>query len=259
VRIDHDPGDLTCTVDGDVTLGELARHLEPHRQMLALDPPGAAGTTVGEALAAAVTGPRAHGYGLPRDLVLGVAVRLADGTVVHGGGRVVKTVAGYDLPRLITGAGGLVGDVVRACLRLHPLPEQTSTVVAAPFDPALLEPLAPACVEHAWPDGVMLARFESIVAAELAAEAAALVAGEVVADDESLWAGHRERALGCALTRCPPADVPATVERLRQAGATIVVGRAALGLLYADVSLEPARPGGLSPLERRVVEALAGA
>jgi glycolate oxidase FAD binding subunit len=255
--VEHDPGDLTCTVDGGVTLGELAAHLAPHRQMLALDPPGAAATTVAAALAAAVTGPRAHGYGLPRDLVLGVSLRLPDGRVVHGGGRVVKTVAGYDLPRLVTGSDGLLGEVARACLRLHPLPERTCTVVAAPFDPIALEPLAPACVEHASPDGVMLARFESIAAAELAREAAAIVGGDVVDDDEELWAAHRERALGMPLTRCLPAEVPATIEQLRAAGATAVVGRAALGLLHADVALEPAGPQ-LTSLERRVVEALAG-
>ena len=255
-RIEHDPGDLTCTVDGAVTLGELAAHLAPHRQMLALDPPGAAATTVADALAAAVTGPRAHGYGLPRDLVLGVSLRLPGGEVVHGGGRVVKTVAGYDLPRLVTGSAGLLGEVARACVRLHPLPERTCTVVAAPFDPVVLEPLAPACVELAWPDDALLVRFESIAAAELAREAAALVGGEVVEDDEELWAAHRERARGLPLTRCLPADVPATVERLRAAGAGVVVGRAALGLLYADAALDPAP--SLTPLERRVVEALAG-
>lgn len=256
-RIEHDPGDLTCTVDGAVTLGELAAHLAPHRQMLALDPPGAAATTVAAVFAAAVTGPRAHGYGLPRDLVLGVSLRLPDGRLIHGGGRVVKTVAGYDLPRLVTGSAGLLGTVARACVRLHPLPEHTCTVVAAAFDPVVLEPLAPACVELAWPDGVMLARFESVAAAELAREAAAIVSGDVVDDDEELWSAHRERALGLPLTRCLPAEVPATIERLRAAGATVVVGRAALGLLYADVALEPTRPQ-LTPLERRVVEAVAG-
>ena len=77
--------------------------------MLALDPPGAERLTVAEAFSSAVTGPRAHGYGLPRDLLLGVALRLPDGSVVHGGGRVVKNVAGYDLPRLAVGSAGRLG------------------------------------------------------------------------------------------------------------------------------------------------------
>jgi len=52
----------------------------------------------------ALFGPRAHRYGRPRDLVLGVRVRLAGGDLIRGGGKVVKNVAGYDLPKLFTGA-----------------------------------------------------------------------------------------------------------------------------------------------------------
>lgn len=257
--IEHEPGDLTCTAGADVDLAELQAVLARGGQMLALDPPGAAGMTLGEAFAAAAFGPRAHRYGLPRDLVLGVTVRLADGTVARGGGRVVKTVAGYDLPKLFTGAGGRLGEILELTLRLHPLPAATCTVVADPGDPTLLEPLAPACVEYAWPLGRMLVRFESPVARELAEQAVALVGGDLVASDDALWAEHRERAAGLTLTRCLPADAPATIERLRAAGATVVVGRYARGLLFADAELSGRAPNPqLEALERRVVEAYAG-
>jgi glycolate oxidase FAD binding subunit len=264
--IEHEPGDLTCTVSADVPLRELQETLAKGRQMLALDPPGAAGLTVGEAFAAAVCGPRSHRYGGPRDLVLGMTVRLEDGTVARGGGRVVKTVAGYDLPKLFTGARGRLGEILELTLRLHPLPAATCTVVAAPSDPTVLEPLAPACVEYAWPPEHMLVRFESPVARALGEQAAALVGGDLVDDDESLWADHRERAAGLHPTRCLPADVPAEIERLRAAGATTIVGRYARGHLLSDV--KPADRGqapearGLAPgvreLERRVVEAYGG-
>jgi glycolate oxidase FAD binding subunit len=259
VVIEHEPGDLTCTVSAGVPLSELQEVLARGGQMLALDPPGAAGMTVGEAFAAAAFGPRAHRYGLPRDLVLGVTVRLADGTVARGGGRVVKTVAGYDVPKLFTGAGGRLGEILELTLRLHPIPAATCTVVADPGDPNVLEPLAPACVEYAWPPGRMLVRFESPVAPELAEQARELVGGDVVCGDESLWEEHRERSAGLALTRCLPADAPETIEALRAAGATVIVGRYARGLLFADVRL-PGRPadGHLEALERRVVEAYAG-
>lgn len=257
--IEHEPGDLTCTVSADVPLSELQDVLARGGQMLALDPPGAAGMTVGEAFAAAAFGPRAHRYGLPRDLVLGVTVRLADGTVARGGGRVVKTVAGYDLPKLFTGAGGRLGELLELTLRLHPIPAATCTVVADPGDPTVLEPLAPACVDYAWPPGRMLVRFESPVAPELAEQAHELVGGDVVSGDESLWEEHRERAAGLTLTRCLPADAPGTIEALRAAGATVIVGRYARGLLFADVQL-PGRAldGHLEALERRVVEAYVG-
>jgi glycolate oxidase FAD binding subunit len=259
VVIEHEPGDLTCTVAAGVPLAELQATLARGGQMLALDPPGAVGMTVGEAFAAAVSGPRAHRYGPPRDLVLGVTVRLGDGTVARGGGRVVKTVAGYDLPKLFTGAGGRLGEVLELTLRLHPLPASTATVVADPCDPTVLEPLAPACVEYAWPPGRMLVRFESPVARVLAEQAVELVGGDLVSGDETLWDEHRERAAGLALTRCLPADVPGTIDALRAAGAQTIVGRYARGLLFADVELPArARDAHLEALERRVVEAYAG-
>jgi glycolate oxidase FAD binding subunit len=244
-------------VDGGVTLGALGRALAERGQMLALDPPGAERRTVGDAFGSALTGPRAHGYGPPRDLLLGVALRLPDGSVVHGGGCVVKNVAGYDLPRLATGASGRLGEIVRVCLRLHPLPAATCTVVAEPSDPIVLEPLRPACVEYAFPPGHMLVRFESPAAAQLAEQAQALVGGEIVADDEPLWAEHRERAAGLPLHRAPPADVPAMLDGLRAAGATRIAGRLARGILHADVEKRGQTPI-LQPLEQRVAEAFRG-
>src|SRR6185503_7881246 len=100
VVIEHEPGDLTCTVSAGVSLTELQETLARGGQMLALDPPDAARLTVGEAFAAAASGPRAHRYGGPRDLVLGVTVRLADGTVARCGRWVVNAVAGLD-PRYL--------------------------------------------------------------------------------------------------------------------------------------------------------------
>jgi glycolate oxidase FAD binding subunit len=259
VVIEHEPGDLTCTVGADVPLTELQTVLARGGQMLAIDPPASAGLLVGEAFAAGSLGPRAHRYGPPRDLVLGMTVRLADGTVARSGGRVVKTVAGYDLPKLFTGAHGRLGEILELTLRLHPLPASTCTVVTAPADPVSLEQLAPACVEYAWPPERMLVRFESPVARGLAEQAAELVGGELVDDDEALWAEHRERAAGLGLTRCLPADVPATIARLRAAGATTIVGRYARGLLLADVNIPCQAPDiHVAALERRVVEAYGG-
>jgi len=259
VVIEHEPGDLTCTVGADVPLPELQAVLARGGQMLALDPPGAARLPVGEAFAAAASGPRAHRYGPPRDLVLGMTVRLADGTVARSGGRVVKTVAGYDLPKLFTGAEGRLGEILELTLRLHPLPASTCTVVTAPADPLVLEQLAPACVEYAWPPQQMLVRFESPVARSLAEQAAELVGGELVEADEALWAEHRERAAGLALTRCLPADAPATIAHLQAAGATTIVGRYARGLLYADVQIQGQTPDPhVEALERRVIGAYGG-
>jgi glycolate oxidase FAD binding subunit len=222
--------------------------------MLALDPPGAEELTVGELFDQALFGPRAHRYGLPRDLVLGVRARLADGSVVRGGGKVVKNVAGYDLPKLFTGAHGELGELLELTLRLHPLPASTATLVADPFDPLLVERFAPACVETAWPQRQMLVRFESPVAEALARQAQAELGGELVGDDQDLWATHRERQRGLHLHRCPPAEVPELIAGLAERGAGSVVGRAGRGWLFADVAAGDASP---SPLERRVIERFA--
>jgi glycolate oxidase FAD binding subunit len=252
--IEHEAGDLTCTVEASTPLAELQSQVAADGQMLALDPPDQTALTVGEVFDRALFGPRAHRYGLPRDLVLGVRVRLAGGNLIRGGGKVVKNVAGYDLPKLFTGAEGRLGELLELTLRLHPLPDSTCTVVTEPCDPRPLEQLAPACVEYTWPDGGMLVRFESPAAAELAAAARDLVGGELVADDAALWEAHRRRQAGLELHRCPPADAASHCERLRATGATRIVGRWARGWLFADV---PADRRPLSPLEQRVIERFA--
>jgi glycolate oxidase FAD binding subunit len=262
--IRHEPGDLVCHASADVHLADLQTELAAAGQMLALDPPRAGGLTLGDVFDDNLSGPRSHRYGEPRDLVLGMTVELADGTLAHCGGRVVKNVAGYDLARLFTGAQGRLGTIREVWLRLHPLPAATCTLVAEPADPGALEPLAPACVEYAWPPGQMLVRFESIAAAELARTAQELIGGELVEDDAPLWAEHRERAAGLAGARCLPADAPALIDALRAAGASDVVGRLARGWLLADAhavaQVAPRKPAlpGLVELEQRVVEAFNG-
>ena len=101
--------------------------------MLALDPPG--DPTLGACLAGDLSGPRRHRYGAMRDLVIGVTVVLADGTIASSGGRVVKNVAGYDLGKLFSGSRGRLGLIARVALRLHPLPAAEATVVVETDDP----------------------------------------------------------------------------------------------------------------------------
>jgi glycolate oxidase FAD binding subunit len=248
--IEHEAGDLTCTVEAATPLAELQGRLAVAGQMLALDPPGDAELTVGEVFDRALFGPRAHRYGRPRDLILGMRARLPGGSVVRGGGKVVKNVAGYDLPKLFTGAGGRLGELLELTLRLHPLPAATCTLVTAPCDPAVFEPFAPACVDLAAPEQRLLVRFESPVAAELAQAAQGVAGGELVDDDEPLWEEQRARQLGLHPHACLPSDCAESTSALLGAGATRVVGRWARGWLFADV---PAPERKLSDLERRVI------
>jgi glycolate oxidase FAD binding subunit len=126
--VEHEPADLTLTVEAGITLGALAQRLAEHGQQLPLDPPGGEGVSIGGLLATGRPGAwRGHLPGA-RDLLLGVKVALPDGTLARSGGRVVKNVAGYDLHRLHTGALGAFGVIVEAAFKLVPLPERTATV-----------------------------------------------------------------------------------------------------------------------------------
>jgi FAD/FMN-containing dehydrogenase len=130
--LEHEPGDLTAIVEAGLRLSELQAALEPHGQMLALDPPG--DPTIGACLGGDLSGPRRHRYGAMRDLVIGVTVVLADGTIASSGGKVVKNVAGYDLGKLFSGSRGRLGLIARVALRLHPRPVASATVVVETDD-----------------------------------------------------------------------------------------------------------------------------
>ena len=130
--LEHEPGDLTAIVEAGLRLSELQAALEPHGQMLALDPPG--DPTIGACLAADLSGPRRHRYGAMRDLVIGVTVVLSDGTIASSGGKVVKNVAGYDLGKLFSGSRGRLGLIARVALRLHPRPASSATAVVETDD-----------------------------------------------------------------------------------------------------------------------------
>jgi glycolate oxidase FAD binding subunit len=82
-----------------------------------------------------------HRYGSLRDLVIGMTIVLADGTIARSGGRVVKNVAGYDLCKLLTGSLGTLAVITEATFRLHPLPQHTQTFTVSAPQAAQLAPL----------------------------------------------------------------------------------------------------------------------
>ena len=131
VRLDaiteHVPGDQIVRTQSGVKLGALQEKLAEANQMLAFDPPEK-DATVGGVVAANSSGPRRYKYGTVRDLIIGITVVLADGTVAKAGGKVVKNVAGYDLSKLFTGSFGTLGVIADANFRLHPRPEAVRTV-----------------------------------------------------------------------------------------------------------------------------------
>jgi glycolate oxidase FAD binding subunit len=125
----HEAADLTVTVEAGCTLAELNDVLGSVRQVLPLDPPHPERRTVGAIIATDAWGPWRLAHGKVRDLLIGVTVVLAAGTVVRGGGRVVKNVAGYDLMKLFTGSFGTLGIIVEATFKVRPQPEHTAVLV----------------------------------------------------------------------------------------------------------------------------------
>jgi FAD/FMN-containing dehydrogenase len=125
--VEHEPGDLTCIVEGGIRLSALGAALAEHGQRFSLDPPG--DPTLADCLTEDLSGPLRHRFGTMRDLVIGVTVLLPDGTRANSGGKVVKNVAGYDLGKLFCGSGGRLGSVEQLALRLHPLPAAARTIV----------------------------------------------------------------------------------------------------------------------------------
>jgi glycolate oxidase FAD binding subunit len=126
--VEHAWGDMTATAQAGCTIGALQQTLAEHGQRLASDPLWPERATVGGVLATNDSGALRVRYGGLRDQIIGMTVALADGTLAKSGGKVVKNVAGYDLPKLMTGALGTLGVIVEATFRLYPLPQATQDV-----------------------------------------------------------------------------------------------------------------------------------
>ena len=123
--IEHAWADLTVSVEAGCTIQRLQETLAQHGQRLALDPLWPEKATIGGVLSANDSGALRLRFGALRDLIIGVTIALPDGTLASSGGKVVKNVAGYDLPKLVTGGLGTLGVITRAVFRLHPLPRNT--------------------------------------------------------------------------------------------------------------------------------------
>ncbi|HEX7146327.1 MAG TPA: FAD-binding oxidoreductase [Actinomycetota bacterium] len=236
--LEHAAGDLVVRAQAGVPLADLQAALAPAGQWLALDPPEPR-ATVGGVVAANASGPRRLRYGTVRDLIIGITVVLADGTVAHAGGKVVKNVAGYDLAKLFCGSLGTLGMVAEAIFRLHPLPAATAVVTVQVESPAqagravqrlrrsALEPSAAELVvgELGWP-GRLTVVFEGIqpgVEAQAAAavellgqvgEAVVAGPGQTEAAINQLGAMPFEKAEFALKATFPPAELAGVLDDL---------------------------------------------
>lgn len=253
--LEHEAGDLTCTVEAGIRLSALRGRLAAAGQRLSLDPPG--DPTIGACVARRLSGPLSHRFGPPRDLVLGVTLVLGDGTVASSGGKVVKNVAGYDLGKLVCGSEGRLALIARVALRLHPLPAASTTVVVETDDPAGIvgelrrSSLQPSALDVLHPGRVALLfeGREEAVAAQVEA-ACALVDG--AAADGAVWDEARERQ-GRALGRLAfaPGELASVLASLDEA-----VVRPAAGVAYVATPVEAGSSPAALGLHRALKERL---
>jgi glycolate oxidase FAD binding subunit len=240
--LEHAAGDLVVRAQAGVRLADLQAELAPAGQWLALDPPEP-GATLGGVVAANATGPRRLRYGTVRDLIIGITVVLADGTVARAGGKVVKNVAGYDLAKLFCGSLGTLGLVAEVTFRLHPRPAAAAVVILQAESPdqageavrrlrrTFLEPSAIELTvdEGGWP-GRLTVVFEGIrpgVEAQAASAAGLLgqvgearVAGPGETDAALAQLGARpfEKAEFALKAGFPPAELPGVLADLGVGG-----------------------------------------
>jgi glycolate dehydrogenase FAD-binding subunit len=132
-KLDHvlayEPTDLTVSVEAGITLQALHVELAKHGQTIPIEVPQPSRETIGGLIATALTGPRRLGSGTLRDLLIGISVAYADGTVGNAGGMVVKNVSGFDLMRMHHGALGTLGIVVSANFKVLPLARSETTLL----------------------------------------------------------------------------------------------------------------------------------
>lgn len=198
--LEHDPGELTFTALAGTPVAEVAAALAEHGQRLPFDPPLAdAGATLGGTVAAGVSGSGAFRHGGIRDFVIGVRFVDGTGTLVAGGGKVVKNAAGFDLPKLMAGSMGRLGVLVELSLKVFPAPEATATF-AFGFDDvgeALAAmarvargPLGIEAIDLV-PDARLVVRLggaaETLAARGARLEALAGASAERIDDDAALW------------------------------------------------------------------------
>jgi len=275
--LEHAAGDLVTRVQAGVTLGALGETLASQGQRLVAEPP-LAGSTVGGMLATGVAGPLRFRYGTSRDLLIGITVVLADGTIAKSGGKVVKNVAGYDLGKLFTGSYGTLGVITEAAFRLHPLAadsrwvtaplpeaergqELAATLAASVLEPAAIE------LDRPVPGGGMLAVLvEGVAAAERAKAVQDLmgVDAEIGEEPPSWWGRLPGEDLLLSL-RGLPAALAATLRVVDAHAARLALtphvrGSAGTGDLHVALptSSDPDRVAGFVTAVRDEIRPLGG-
>jgi glycolate oxidase FAD binding subunit len=132
--LDYEPAEMVLTARAATPLHEVQAVLAAAGQRLAFDPPP--GGTVGGVLAANLSGSRRVTAGAARDHFLGFRAVSGRGERFKAGGKVVKNVTGYDLPKLLAGSWGTLAVLTEVSLRAVPAAECEVTLCVPASDAA---------------------------------------------------------------------------------------------------------------------------
>ena len=134
--IAYEPEELIIEAGAATPVEDVEKLLSANQQMLAFEPPhykqflsGADKGTLGGLLACNLSGSRRLTAGAARDHILGVSGVDGRGTIFKGGGRVVKNVTGYDMPKLLAGSYGTLASVTSVVFKVLPKPETEVTLI----------------------------------------------------------------------------------------------------------------------------------
>ena len=121
----------TMTVEAGAILQSVCEAAEGKGLFFPLDLGARGSATIGGNISTNAGGNRVLRYGMMRDLVLGLEVVLADGTILSSLNHLIKNNAGYDLKHAFIGSEGTLGVVTRAVLRLRPKPVSQNMALLA--------------------------------------------------------------------------------------------------------------------------------
>lgn len=127
---DVDLENLVVVAEPGVIVGDLNGMVARHGLIYPPDPGTVATATLGGTIAENAGGLRGLKYGVSKHYVMGLEVVLANGDILHTGGKNVKDVSGYDLTKLFTGSEGTLGVITQATLKLVPAPESKKSIMA---------------------------------------------------------------------------------------------------------------------------------
>jgi glycolate oxidase len=128
--LEIDEANLLAVVEPNVVTGDLQDAVEKVGLFYPPDPASLRQSVIGGNVAECAGGPRAFKYGTTKQYVLGLEAVLPTGEVIETGGKVVKSVVGYDLTHLLVGSEGTLAIITKIILRLVPKPPVQQTLRA---------------------------------------------------------------------------------------------------------------------------------